>query len=203
MTPPPQPTPASTPSPAAFPVAPPTEPEHRGDRGHRTSVTFSLIGLLVDPTLVEVTAEYALSRKLGVALTGGYANGRDKVDDPVTGESDADEIHLRIIEGGGSVRYYLVGSYDHGMQVGSQARYFQLEAEGVGGGGFDGSATGISAGPFIGYKKTARFGLTFDSQLGVSYSSWRTKLNDGNGSSVRYADDGLGLLLNLNLGWAF
>ena len=70
-------------------------------------------------------------------------------------------------------------------------------------GGIQGEAEGYGIGPFIGYKKTARFGLTFDMQLGYQYFAVRAEARDDEGNEASGTGNDSGVLLNLNLGWAF
>ncbi len=54
-------------------------------------------------------------------------------------------------------------------------------------------------GPFVGYKYTSSFGLTFDSQVG--YGFFATKAEVG-GDLIDRNSSGIPIL-NLNLGWSF
>lgn len=163
------------------------------DHGQTVAVTFSPLHAAFNST-AEITAEYAVKRKLGVALIGGY--GRPSFED-----INGNDVQLTVIEAGASARYYLFGSFDHGMQVGGEVLYINVSGETD---DVNATASGISVGPFIGYKKAARFGLTFDAQLGVAYLAVRAKsTNSSTGDEGEAEADGTGILLNLNLGWSF
>ena len=168
------------------------------DHGHSLSITNSPLHL-VSPGMVEMTGEYAINRKLGAALIGGYGQATLERGDEDT--NDVVEDDVTIYEAGAQVRYYLVGSFDHGMQVGAEAFYMRID--GFSDGDVSGEASGFGVGPFIGYKKTARFGLTFDMQVGYQYFAAQATARDEDGNSSDGSATDSGLLLNLNLGWAF
>lgn len=166
---------------------------HATDHGQDVAITISPLHLIFP--MVEVTGEYAVSRNLGIAAIGGYGTvGLENADG-----SDAGSVTL--YEAGAQARYYVVGSFDHGMQIGAEALYIGATGK-SGDGQIDGTAEGIGVGPFIGYKKAARFGLTFDAQLGAQYFAARAR-SSGGSSSAEAKSDGFGILLNLNLGWSF
>ena len=161
------------------------------DHGHDVALTISPVHLGIP--IVEVTGEYALERRLGFAVIGGYGT-------PTVILNDGERVKLTAIEFGASGRYYLFGSFDHGMQIGAEVLYIHVsgEADAV-----RATASGLSLAPFIGYKKSAKFGLTFDAQLGVSYTVVRASSESDSGAEGDAESEGAGILLNLNLGWAF
>lgn len=168
------------------------------DHGHVVSITNSPLHL-ASPGIVEMTGEYAVNRSLGVALIAGYGQPTLETEDESTG--DVTRHDVTVYEAGAQARYYLFGSFDHGMQVGGEVLYLSItgfEEDGV-----RGSASGFGIGPFIGYKKTARFGLTFDAQLGFQYFAAQAEASDNDGNSAEGDSSSTGVLLNLNLGWAF
>lgn len=143
------------------------------DVQHETSITLSPIHLLV--SMVELTGEQRLTDKMGVGLIfgGGVPGGHT------------------AIEGGGTFRFYPVGTFVHGMQLGAEVAYLRL----IGGGAASGlAADGLAAGGFAGYKIASNVGFTFDAQLGAQYVA---------ASSESRSKSEVGPLLNLNLGWSF
>lgn len=144
---------------------------------HGFSLTVSPLHLL--SPIVEVTGEGRVGPKVGLAgiVGAGGASG------------------VAAFELGAQGRYYPVGDFDHGMQVGAEVLTVMATASS---GSTTATGLGISLGPFLGYKIAARFGLTFDAQLGVSYAAIQAR---GGGESESAA--GVGPLLNLNLGWSF
>lgn len=127
----------------------------------------------------ELTGEVRVLDELGVAAIAGLG-AREGF---VTGH------------GGLSGRWYPVGDFDHGVQVGAEVLYLR------GGGaraGWDGTTRQLSAGPFVGYKATASFGLCFEMQAGPQYLSGSTTTSVGTTEERAW-----GLLLNIGLGWSF
>ncbi len=155
------------------------------------SVTVSPL-LLILPVF-EVTAEYAVMPDLGVA--GILGIGQVSVE-----SSLGDDSQFTVFEIGGSVRYYAIGSFRHGMQLGLEALYLQVS------GSMDnaiGVGKGLSVGPFIGYKYIASFGLTVDLQGGVGYTLLGAEASNDQGDSASNSDSQLLPILNINLGWSF
>lgn len=148
---------------------------------HRASITFSPVHLLVP--MLEVQGEFRVHDRVGVAAIGGF--GRTS--------------GLSLFEGGLSARAYPLGDFDHGLQLGAEATY--LGAMGTVG-GVQAAGTGLTAGPFAGYKIAARFGLTFELQLGYQWMAVGARAQSGGVTATEEQVDS-GVLLNLNLGWSF
>ncbi len=157
------------------------------------AVTLSPLHLLIP--MVEVTGEFRLMDNLSVAgiLGGGRLQG-------ISGDT---EVDLTIYEIGAQGRYYLTGSFQSGLHVG-----VELLQLGITGGATAGeisasaSGQGFSAGAFAGYKHTFGFGLVLDGQLGYSVMLVKASAS-GEGASVSAGESSRGVLLNLNIGWAF
>lgn len=148
---------------------------------HTVSITLSPFHLVLP--VLEVTGEYRVHDRVGVAATGGYG--------VVQG--------FTTVELGASGRFYPVGDFDHGMQLGLEAQYARLFGTVA---GYEASGSGTTMGPFIGYKIAARFGLTFEIQAGAQYTFVAASATDGTDSATA-SDKAFGLLLNLQLGWSF
>src|SRR5689334_6585475 len=99
------------------------------------SITFSPAHLVMP--VVEVTAEVSATDKLGLAVVGGGGTAKN------------DAVEASVMEVGGSLRYYLVGDFQHGMQVGAEVLYLHASADV---GEVSAVASGVAWGPFIGYK---------------------------------------------------
>jgi hypothetical protein len=138
------------------------------------SVTISPFHLL-SPQL-HVTGELRLAPKVSTAAMLGAGK--------VTDEGQT----YRIWEIGGQLRYYLFGSFSHGMMLGVDVGYVDVNGQPE-------SAmemlVGTRAGGFLGYKRTLTGGFTAEVQLGPVYvwgyednSEWQT-------------------LTNLKVGWSF
>lgn len=184
----PPPAPAQQASPAA-PVAPAPAPIE--DEGHVVSITFSPIHLLFP--IGEVTAEFRLGERMGIAgiVGGGTITVTDGFGDSTT---------FTALEIGAQFRYYLVGDFDHGMQLGAEVLFVHVSGEVDG--GVTGTGSGLGVGPFVGYKYSAPFGFTFDAQLGIAAVGIGAQATDGTTTETR-DDSFLGVILNLNVGWSF
>ena len=147
----------------------------------QVSVTISPIHLTLP--IVELTAEVRAADKAGVAAIAGVGKASG----------------YPAWELGAQGRYYLLGSFDHGMQIGGEVLYLHMSTNQ---GAVQASGAGGAVGPFIGYKIAARFGLTFDVQLGAEYLFATANASNG-ASTATTSDSRLVPLLNLNLGWSF
>lgn len=159
---------------------------------HKLAVTISPIHLALP--IVELTGEYAVQRKLGVAVIAGVGSvGVDYSD----GTSDS----FTAWELGASGRYYVLGDFDHGMQVGAEVMFLGISGD-AREGTISASGQGLTAGGFVGYKIAADFGLTFDGQVGYQAILVGAQASDGE-ESASTSDSSGGVLLNLNVGWSF
>jgi hypothetical protein len=149
------------------------------------SVTISPLHLL--SPILELTGEYRALDKLGVAVVAGAGK--------VSDSSGVTPISATALELGAQARYYVLGDFRHGMQLGAELLYLHLSDAHV---SIDGE--GVAVGPFVGYKFTADVGFTFDTQLGVEYVGARamSSATGGSASGSRYIP-----LLNINVGWSF
>jgi len=137
--------------------------------------------------IVELTGELRVDDHVGVAVIGGVGKYTDKNRD----------LSATVFEAGAQFRYYAVGDFRHGMQLGAELLYLHLSTD-----QFTASGQGLAMGPFIGYKYTANVGFTFDAQLGAEYVGARATAS--NGSSSGSASNSAWIpLLNLNVGWSF
>ena len=163
-----------------MPVAPvayqPPPPPHRV-----FSLTISPIHLALP--VVEVTGEIRAHDKLGLAVIGGVGRYTDK----------SVNISASVYEIGAQLRFYPIGDFRHGMQLGAELLYLHMSQSNL---SLRGEGVGI--GPFIGYKVISDAGFTFDAQIGGQYVGVRA--TDGN--SAESGKDII-VLLNLNVGWSF
>jgi len=161
----------------AFEAPAPQLPAPQDSGLHRFSFTFSPIHLLLP--LVEVAGEFALGERAGLAAIFGVGKVQS----------------FSAFEIGSSFRYYVIGDFDHGMQLGAEALYVLVDGSS---GGTSAVGAGLAVGPFIGYKIIASVGFTFDAQLGFQYIAVRAE----SGSASAETSDVIPLL-NLNIGWSF
>ncbi len=142
---------------------------------HKVSITISPFHLL-NPVL-QVTGELRLANKIGaVAILGGGM------------VSDENDKNYGVWEVGGQFRYYLLGSFTHGLMLGADAGYIHVAGQ------LDSPIdyyVGIRAGIFVGYKIATKRGFTFEVQIGPQYV--RKSANNTE----------LQTLENLKVGWSF
>ncbi len=157
------------------------------------SVTISPLHLVIP--MLEVTGEYAVQPKLGVALVAGYGT---------LNQASATVDKVSILELGAQARYYLLGDFEHGLQVGAEVLYIAASASGSSG-STTATATGegVSVGPFVGYKFVSSMGFTFDTQLGAARTGLGAKASASTGETASRSETSVGPLLNINLGWTF
>jgi len=149
-------------------------------------VSVTLSPFLLALPMLELTTEGRLADRVGLAAVTGVGG--------VGG--------VTLIELGVQGRYYVVGSFDHGMELGAELLYLYVGGSPTSSSSVSAQGSGFSAAPFIGYKIAARFGLTFDAQLGVGYTAVAATASSGAVSSSA-SSSGVTPLLNLNLGWSF
>lgn len=175
---------ADTPATASAPAPAPEEPKRLA------SVTFSPIHLA--QPIVEVTTEFALHDKIGVAAILGYGS--------VSATAGTQSYRFRAYEAGAHFNYYVLGTFNHGMQLGLEALYAKVMTDGNV--QISGAANGFAVGPYVGYKLITRIGFTFEANGGVQYLAMRGNATDGRttvtGTSNRWIP-----LVNLNVGWSF
>ncbi len=148
----------------------------------RASVTFSPIHLVLP--VAELAVEVAVAPKIGVAVVGGVGT--------VTPTNSDESVF--VYEVGVSPRYYVVGNFRQGVQLGAEVMYAHASADS----NFMGTvaAEGLAISPYVGYKWVASMGLTLEAQLGASYFAMR-------GDGVDEDDSRFSALLNLQVGWSF
>lgn len=193
---PPEPTPTSpAPATATVPVvlearAPQATPAPRVEP--RFTVMWAPLRLVVP--LVEATVEYRVADKIGASITVG--GGKRTITNGMT------EVPGTEIEGGAQARYYAIGDFDHGMELGIEALYERVRFEEPLPAGVAGvAAGGLTIGPFIGYKVAAAVGFTFEAQLGARYLAVDPPVQGSAGMAMiesRWLP-----ILHLNIGWSF
>lgn len=144
---------------------------------HVLSFTLSPLRAIVG--IGELTGELRVADRGGVAVIGG---GGAVEGNPVW-------------EAGAQGRYYAVGSFEHGMELGGQLRYDGTTAKA------DGErlvSSTFSLGPFLGYKYVAPFGLTFDGHVGAAYVVVVADMGDETVSGSTLLP-----LVNAQVGWSF
>lgn len=156
------------------------------------SVTISPIHLTMP--VLELTGEFRVLDKLGLAVVLG---GGKITPDQTPGLPSPPAIP--IWEAGVQARYYVLGDFRHGMQVGGELMYLHASIDD---GGVSAVADGFSMGPFLGYKVMADIGFTFDCQLGYQFMGVAGSATNGQMTASDSSSDH-GVLLNLNVGWSF
>ena len=141
---------------------------------HKVSITISPFHLF-SPVL-HVTGELRLANKIGAAaiLGAGLVSEEDK--------------SYGTWEVGGQVRYYLLGSFIHGMMLGADAGYIHVAGKLNSPMAY---YVGVRAGTFVGYKIATKIGFTLDVQYGPQYV--RESANNAEWQTLE----------NLKVGWSF
>jgi len=163
------------------------------DRGYTTSLTVSPIHLLFP--VVEATGEFLVDKQTSLAIIG--AAGSVTVE-----EASGEQRSFTTFELGGQIRYYALGGFEHGMQIGAEVLYAYVDAAEKD--NISGTGAGLAAGPFLGYKIATHIGFTFDAQLGVQYIMAKANAeNDETNETATASDSAISPMLNLNVGWSF
>jgi hypothetical protein len=158
----------------------------------RVAITFSPLHLALP--VFEVTGEFRLSDHLGLGLVAGY--GSVKASDA----GAATDVTFDVFEAGTQLRYYVLGDFRSGMQIGAEALYLNVSG---GKGSVSAVADGLAVGPFLGYKFTAVVGFTFDAQLGIERVGLAASAkNSSTGAGANASASDWIPLLNLNVGWS-
>ena len=160
-----------------------TEPELRS-----VAVTLSPLHVLVG--VAEVAFEGRLARKFGL---GGILGGGSLGPPPWAPQTSG---RTPILEIGLSPRYYVIGTFDHGMQIGAEGMVIAAWASS---GSTSATAIGVGVAPYIGYKFTAPIGFVVEVQAGGGYTFAVAQASSGSTAAAQ----GAYFLLNLNAGWAF
>jgi len=158
----------------------------------KVSVTISPLHLTLP--VLELTGEYRVLDKLGVAVVLGAGKVTPKA---TAGLPPPPSVP--VWEAGLQGRYYLLGDFRHGMQIGAEAIYMHASLDGN---GVSAVADGFSLGGFLGYKVMADVGFTFDCQLGYQVVGFGASATNGQMTASRQSAQGA-VLLNLNVGWSF
>lgn len=161
---------------------------------HSLALTISPLHLI--SPIFEVTGEVRLADRFGLALIAGAGSMESEVTDAFGGTATES---FAVWEAGASARYYLLGDFDHGMQLGAELLYVNVDVDGE---TVSGTGNGLAIGPFIGYKVSSGIGFTFDSQLGFQYLTSGAEAESG-GETAESDDSAVIPMLNLNVGWAF
>jgi len=140
---------------------------------YKMSITISPLHLL-NPELL-LTGEFRLAPKMSAATILGAGMVTDE------GQS------YSIWEAGGQFRYYLLGSFTHGMMLGVDVGYIDVNGQMENPMAY---YIGARAGAFLGYKIVAKIGFTVEIQFGPVY----VRENADNSE--------LQTLINFKVGWS-
>lgn len=173
------------------------DPEHPS---HTVAITFSPLHLLT--AIFEVQAEFPIGSKFGVSGIAGY--GQPTLERKTTDGEVISEHTVGVVELGAQGAYYVVGTVDHGMQLGAELLYVHLDIDET---DFDGVSSGVgeglAIGPFLGYKLVTNVGFTLHVQLGVQYAAIQAEATSTDGDVSSGERDSVLVLLNIGTGWAF
>ncbi len=148
--------------------------------------TVSISPLHLSFPVLEVHAEFAMNRNVGVQGFAGY------------GSYEA----YPLVELGAQCDYYALGSFVRGLQLGGELFYTHMwQKSDV----MDVSASGdgVLIGPLVGYKLGFDFGLMLNLQLGAGYYSISASASNLYGRSASAATSYVAPFLNFLIGWSF
>jgi hypothetical protein len=193
---------AATPAPAPSPVPAPTPEQKEEPKDHSVAILVSPLHLILP--VVEITAEIRLHERIGVAVIGGIGSIDPYQFEQTKPPPGVKTGRFTVWELGGQFVTYPVGHFDHGMQLGAELLYAGVAGDAESAtNSASGTAQGLSMGPFIGYKFTAKVGFSLALQGGVAYLTARADVKDAQGNTASSSDSEFGPLININLGWAF
>ncbi|CAN5511355.1 hypothetical protein BH10BAC6_BH10BAC6_18000 [soil metagenome] len=108
-----------------------------------------------------------------VRLVGEFKVARTHGFGPDVSVGAIDQVFVFSI--GAQYAWYMIGDFDHGMQLGASLRYLQSQSESN---GISSVGRGVAIGPIIGYKYVAPFGLTVGLNGGILMMSVSANAND-------------------------
>jgi hypothetical protein len=166
--------------------------DKKAEKVRDVSVTFSPLHLLLP--MAELDVEARLGDYLGLAVLGGI--GQASVEDSLGREQDfaAYELGTRFIA-------YPLEPFES-LQLGAEVLWVKVASDDLDGGSVQGTASGVAAGPFLGYKLITRGGFTFFVEGGVEYMFIRAEASDAT-ETQRDEESRWIPLLNANVGWSF
>ena len=122
----------------------PSVAQAKEDEDRKVSITLSPLHLTVP--LVELTGEFKVDDKVGLAAIGGVGSSAG----------------VALWELGGQARYYFLGDFADGLLVGAEVLYAKASLGGA-------SANGLSPGVMAGGKTTFGFGMVVEAQAGGAW----------------------------------
>lgn len=155
------------------------------EEGRNFSLTLSVPHLAT--AVGEVTWEVRALKKLSFAGVIGAGMVSD----------------FNMLEAGLQARYYVLGDFDHGLPIGFEMTWADVEGSSPVYGDvsvLEDTVTGPynSFGLFAGYKFISDAGFTLDTNIGAAYG-----FNTSKKAQEIKNEDAMMLLFNLNLGWSF
>jgi len=147
---------------------------------HRVSILLSPIELI--SPVVRFVGEFKVAR------THGFG--------PDVSAGSIDQVFVFSI--GAQYAWYMIGDFEHGMQLGASLRYLQSSNESN---GISSVGRGVAIGPIIGYKYVAPFGLTVGLNGGVLFMTVSANANDTFGRKASASGFGPVPTAALWLGW--
>jgi len=154
------------------------------------SITFSPFHLLNEKIKIfEAMIEKNINQDISVALIGGAGTAEI--------ESDGDNYDATVYELGGQLKYYFKNNSKHKLNFGLELLWLDIDVSSKTT-SETATGTGLSVGPFFGYKYVADGGFTFDFQLGYAKIVAHAESENDEESAETNAP-----ILNLNFGWSF
>jgi hypothetical protein len=190
-----------------------TPPDRRSSKLEPGEHQFSLVVSVAHPlafSIYDGSGEFRLGRHAGLAVVLGAGSISMKQ----FYKSLPDE-KAHIWAGGLQLRFYPIGTFDHGLQLGAEFIYLSGSASTSGTitdesdpnlsytGALTVKGTGFKVGPFVGYKVALPVGLTLAAQIGVDYLSLKGIAKVDSGGSRTGETKTPFLLADAGVGWSF
>ncbi len=170
-------------------------------RGSRRSILIALLFVAhtltaQEPQRVSIVLSPLELINPVVRLVGEFKVARTHGIGPDVAVGAIDQVFVFAI--GAQYAWYMVGDFDHGMQLGASLRYSQSNDEEN---GITSVGRGIALGPIIGYKYVAPFGLTIGLNGGLLFMRLNANAKDTFGGRASASGSGLVPTAALWLGW--
>ncbi len=145
--------------------------------------------LLLFVPMAELTTEFRVTPRFGIAAIAGIGRFRER----------STNAPVSLYEGGASLRYYALGSFRKGVQLGFEAIYIHATTTSM---TVNVRAAGLGVAPFVGYKWTHGSGFTLEGQIGATFMAARANAQSGS-TMASEEDSKVGPMLNLQAGYSF
>jgi hypothetical protein len=151
--------------------------------------------------VLRLNGEIALADKLGAVVILGV--GKPRVIDPGSALEAPVTTRAWLLEAGGQLRYYPLGSFTGGAVLGLDASYVAIDSDQLLDVGVSNTTAGLGVAPVVGFKLVTRLGFTIDITAGPRILVFKP-------TPSRVTPDDLAdkprralVLFNAQVGWTF